>query len=171
MKTITRTITRTITIALLLIVAFSFQAKSQDNGWVSGNSFSVAFPVGNMETYAHGFGIYGNFDYNFNKVFAARFDLGWNDFSGPEKTWIDNNKVAHVVHPNMSVWEFTAGLRAKVSIIYIEARGGYYTGVNQWGVTPAIGLRLGKFDIQGNFNIAGDYHWGGIRLAYYYAGK
>ncbi len=155
---------------LLFIITYTQQAKAQakDKGWVSGNSLSVGFPVGNMETYSHGIGVYADFDYNFNKFFAARFDFGWNDFSGPEKTWVDLNGISHVSHPNMSVWEFTAGLRAKVSILYIEARGGYYTGINSWGVTPAIGLRLGKFDLQGNFNIAGDYQWGGIRLAYYY---
>jgi len=158
-----------IAIAFLTMTAFTNKLSAQDKGWVSGNSFSVAFPVGNMERYSHGFGVYGNFDYNFNKVLAARFDLGWNDFSGPEKTWIDQSGIVHTDHPNMSVWEFTAGLRAKVSILYIEARGGYYSGVNRWGVTPAIGLRFGKLDIQANFNIADEYHWGGVRLAYYYA--
>ena len=166
-----KTITKTITIVFILALFFTNNANAQEKGWVSGNSLSIAFPVGNMELYSHGFGVYANFDYNFNKFLAARFDLGWNDFSGPEKTWVDANNVVHYSHPNMSIWEFTAGLRAKVSIIYIEARGGYYSGINSWGVTPAVGLRLGKFDLQGNFNIAGDYQWGGIRLAYYYGGK
>lgn len=163
--------TKTIALVFILMASMSYQANAQDKGWVSGNSFNVAFPVGNMEMYSHGFGIYANFDYNFSEFLAARFDLGWNDFSGPEKTWIDSKNVTHTSHPNMSVWEFTAGLRAKVSIFYVEARGGYYSGVNHWGVTPAVGLRLGKFDIQGNFNIVEDNHWGGIRLAYYYGGK
>jgi len=157
-----------IAVSLLIMLAFTNSIKAQDKGWTSGNSFSVAFPIGNLERYSHGFGVYGNFDYNFNKVLAARFDLGWNDFSGPEKTWMDQSGIVHTDHPNMSVWEFTAGLRAKVSILYIEARGGYYSGVNRWGVTPAVGLRFGKFDIQANLNIAQEYHWGGIRLAYYY---
>ncbi len=165
-----KTTLKSIAIIFVFAITFNNQAKAQETGWTSGTSFNAAFPVGNMETYTHGFGVYGNFDYNFNEFLAARFDLGWNDFSGPEKTWIDLNKTVHTIHPNMSVWEFTAGLRAKVSIIYVEARGGYYTGLNSWGFTPAIGLRLGKIDLQGNFNIAGDYHWGAIRLAYYYGG-
>ena len=161
---------RIFTMIIVFTIAQSSQVKAQEKGWTSGNSFSVAFPVGNMELYSHGFGVYGNFDYNFNSFLAARFDLGWNDFSGPERTWIAQNNTVHTDHPNMSVWEFTAGLRAKVSILYVEARGGYYSGVNRWGVTPALGLRLGKFDIQANLNIAQEYHWGGIRLAYYYGG-
>ncbi len=159
--------------AILLILTLGTignKVQAQDSGWKSGNSLSVGFPVGNMEIYSHSIGIYGNIDYNFNKFLAARFDLGWNDFSGPKRTWIDQSGNTHTDHPNMSVWEFTAGLRAKVSVFYIEGRGGYFTGVNRWGVTPAVGIRLGKFDIQANFNIAQEYHWGGIRLAYYYGG-
>ncbi|RUA25143.1 MAG: hypothetical protein DSY76_06910 [Bacteroidetes bacterium] len=154
--------------SLLTVFAFSMQLKAQDSGWKSGNSISVGFPVNNLNQYTHSIGVYGNVDYNFNKHFAARFDLGWNDFSGPEKTWIDQSGNTHTDQPNMSVWEFTAGLRVQVSILYIEARGGYYTGINSWGVTPAVGLRLGKFDLQANYNIADKYEWGGIRLAYYW---
>ena len=152
----------------IMTVQAQAQEKKSEKGWVSGLSFSSAFPVGNMERYSYGFGLYSNFDYNFNKNFSARFDLGWNDFSGPETTFIDNKGKTHTDQPNMSVWEFTAGLRAKISVIYIEARGGYFTGVNSWGVVPAVGLRFGKFDIQGNFSIAGDYHWGGARISYYF---
>ena len=71
-------------------------------------------------------------------------------------------------HPNMSVWEFTGGLRAKVSIFYVEARGGYFTGLKSWGYVPAAGLRIGKFDIQGNYTIAGDNEWISARVAYYW---
>ena len=165
-----KNILKSVFVVVVILLSIN-NAKAQDKGWVSGNSFNVAFPVGNMETYSHGLGIYVNFDYNFNEFLAARFDLGWNDFSGPEKTWIDGNSNVHTSHPNMSVWEFSGGLRAKVSIIYAELRGGYYSGVNHWGYTPAVGLRLGKFDLQANFNIVEDYHWGAIRLAYYYGGK
>jgi len=63
------------------------------------------------DTYDHGLGIYANFDYNFNKFLAARFDLGWNDISGPETQYLDTLGFFHTNHPNMSVCEFTAGLR------------------------------------------------------------
>ena len=52
--------------------------------------------------------------------------------------------------------------------LYIEARGGYFSGINSWGVVPAFGFRFGKFDIQGNFTLAGDKQWGGARLSYYF---
>lgn len=156
-------------VTLLLIVFLTNQTQAQeDKKWVSGNSVNVAFPIGNMESmYDLGLGIYGNIDYNFNKVLAGRFDLGWNYFSGSD---ITDPITGLTEKPKLNVWEFTAGLRAKLSIVYIEARGGYFTGVDSWGVVPAVGLRLGNFDIQGNLTIAGDNHWGGARLSYYWGG-
>ena len=71
----------------------------------------------------------------------------------------------------MSIWEFTAGFRAKISFLYIEARGGYFTGANAWGVVPAVGIRLGNFDAQGNLTFAGDYLWSSVRIGYYWGGK
>ena len=114
-------------------------------------------------------GVYANIDYNFNQHFAARFDLGWNDVSGPETTYADTLGFIHVNHPNMSVWEFTAGFKVSVSVVYIEIRGGYYTGVNNWGFVPAVGLRIGRFDLQGNYAFVGDNRWVSARIGFYWA--
>ncbi len=163
MKSLIRVITIT---CFVLFITIQAQAQ-EDKKWVSGNSFNVGIPIGDMSsTYNLGLGIYGNIDYNINKVLAARFDLGWNTFSGSE--YIDTLGLTE--KPTMDVWEFTGGIRVKLSIFYIEARGGYFTGVKSWGVVPAVGLRMGKFDIQGNLTIAGDNHWGAVRLSYYWGG-
>ncbi len=164
-----KTLIRTITIMCLVFFGIVVETQAQEEKkLVSGNSFNVAIPIGDMEsTYNLGLGIYGNIDYNFNKVFAARFDLGWNTFSGSE---IVDPITGLIEEPKMDVWEFTAGLRAKLAFVYVEVRGGYFTGVKSWGVVPAVGVRLGKFDIQGNLNVAGDNQWGAARLTYYWGG-
>jgi len=159
-------------VCLMSFVTIQAQAQAQaqeEKKLVSGNSFNVMIPQGDLSnTYEHGFGMYANFDYNFNKFLAARFDFGWNDLSGDETSYVDPDGTIHVNHPNMSVWEFTGGLRAKVSIFYVEARGGYFTGLKSWGYVPAAGIRIGKFDIQGNYTIAGDNQWASARVAYYW---
>jgi len=33
---------------------------------------------------------------------------------------------------------------------------------------PAAGIRIGKFDIQGNYTIAGDNQWVSARVAYFW---
>ena len=53
-------------------------------------------------------------------------------------------------------------------MFYIEVRGGYFSGINEWGFVPAVGLRMGKFDIKGNYNFAGDKEWAAVRLSYYW---
>ena len=154
-------------IAIMCLMSFVMITQAQEEKkWVSGNSFNAAFPIGDMESmYDFGWGIYGNIDYNFNKFLIGRFDLGWNTFDGPDLT---NPITGLQEEVKMDIWEFTAGLRARLSIFYIEARGGYFTGVNSWGFVPAVGLRFKKFDLQGNLTIAGDNHWGGIRIGYYW---
>ncbi len=151
---------------LLLFVAVVNPGYAQDAKWTSGNSLSVSFPMGTMaDTYDLGLGIYGNIDYHMNKLLALRFDLGWNRFSG-----------SGIVDPNtgltediqQTIWEITAGVRLKLAVFYIEGRGGYFTGVSSFGVVPAVGLRLGKFDIQGNMVLAGNDQWAGVRLGYYW---
>jgi len=161
---------KTIILGSLLFFSFSLfgQRKESEKGWLTGNSITYCSPVGNMEAYNYGLGFYANADYVFNNYFAARLDIGWNDFTGPEHRYIDVNGNYHDTKPSLSVWEFTAGARANISIFYLEGRGGYFSGVHGWGIVPAIGLRYKKIDFQANFNIVGDYHWGGIRLAYYW---
>ena len=161
---------RAVLVTILVLTIASIQANAQEEEkLISGNSFNIFIPQGTFaDTYDHGFGVYSNFDYNLNKFFALRFDIGWNDVSGQETTYLDTLGVIHINHPNMSVWEFTGGFKASVSIFYIEARGGYFTGVNEWGFVPALGLRIGKLDIQGNYSFVGDSEWVSVRIGYYW---
>ena len=123
---------RIITIAYVVLFGIVVQAQTQEKKWVYENSFNVSLPIGDMgSTYNIGLGLYGNIDYNFHKIFAARFDLGWNTFYGSD---IIDTTTGLSEKPKMDVWEFTAGLRAKLAFIYVEARDGYFTGVNSWGV-------------------------------------
>ena len=170
--------TRSVAIMLFISMFIGIQAKAQEESkWASGNSFNLGFPMGDMESlYDMGYGIYANFDYNFSSFLAARFDVGWNSFSGTDVTQDLGLKSASayeapvVAMDNLNIWEFTGGLRAKIAVFYVEARGGYFTGINEWGVVPAVGLRFGRLDIQGSYTVAGKYQWAGARVGFYYWG-
>jgi len=157
-----------VVIALYTTINVQAQNDNSTSKLLVYSSFSFDQPVQNLDNYSHGFGVYSNFDYNFNKHFAARLDIGWNDFSGPEKEYIDQSGHVHTDHPNMSIWEFTGGLRAKAGPVYLEGRGGYFTGVSSWGYVPAVGVVVWKLDIQASYTFAGDKEWAGIRLGYYF---
>ncbi|MCF6170917.1 MAG: hypothetical protein L3J66_08075 [Bacteroidales bacterium] len=156
----------TSTFILLFLFLASVQTMAQEEKkLISANSFNLIIPQGKLaDTYNLGLGIYANIDYNFSKHLAARFDLGWNSLSGPEA--IDS--LGFTEKPRMNLWEFTAGLKASVSIVYVEVRGGYFTGVNSWGFVPAVGLRIGRFDLQGNYTFAGDNEWFTARIGFYW---
>ena len=163
-----------LSILSMLVLAslfFNSSLRAQDNEkkLISATGINFAFPIGDMSSvYNFGWGFYADIDYNLNKFLTARMDIGWNQFNGDDI--LDpvsgiSNKV------NQSVWEFTGGLRANLAFVYLEGRGGYFTGVNSWGFVPAVGVRFGNIDIQGNFTVAGDNHWGGVRVAYYWGNK
>ncbi len=134
------------------------------------SSFSYNHPFDNMDRYQYGFGVYSNLDIYLNKHIAFRLDIGWNDFSGPEKEYVDDNNVVHTDHPNMSVWEFTGGFRLMGGPLYLEGRGGYFTGVNSWGVVPAVGFQVWKLDIQVGYTytFTNQKTWGVARIGYYF---
>ena len=160
-----------LSLALFIGIATSLRAQNSSDDVLPlriYSSVSYMQPVKNLSKYAYGFGVYSHVDYNFNKHLAARLDIGWNDISGPEKEFVDHNGVIHTEHPNMSIWEFTAGLRGTVGPVYIEGRGGYFTGVDSWGYVPAVGIVFWKLDIQANYTIAGEKEWAGVRVGYYF---
>jgi len=162
-------------IILLSIFMLSIAQKIQAQDTITSvsklriySSFSYMNPIQGLDKYGYGFGAYSNFDYSINKHLTARLDIGWNDVSGPEKEYIDQNKVVHTEHPNMSVWEFTAGLRVTAGPVYLEGRGGYFTGVSEWGYLPAVGFIIWKLDFQASYTFAGDKQWATARVGYYF---
>jgi len=105
--------------AVLFLVLLS--GKAQDQKWSSATGINFAFPVEDMgDVYNFGWGIYGDIDYNFNKILAARLDIGWNQFSGDD---IIDPVTGFPEEVRQSVWEFTGGLRAKVAFLYAEFKG------------------------------------------------
>ncbi len=156
---------------LLLSMALKTQAQSTsdiDSKLRLYSSFSYSYPMQDMDKYNYSIGIYSNLDYDINDHLAFRLDIGWNDFSGPEKEYVDQNNVVHTEHPNMSVWEFTAGLRLLGGPVYLEGRGGYFTGISEWGFVPAVGFKIWKLDIQASYTFAGDKQWATARVGYYF---
>ena len=167
---------KTIAVLIGLLIFSQTQAQEKekvenlnnDEGFSMYASFSGGYPVKGLSKYDYSFGAYTHFDYNFNEYFAARFDLGWNDFAGHEIEYVDSKGGVHTDTPDMSVWEFTIGGRAKISYFYAELRAGYFTGIHDWGYVPAVGTKFWKLDIQANIIMTKDVQWGGARIAYFF---
>ena len=160
----------TIVVLVFFILSVHTNAFTQDAPkFIGGNSLGILIPGGDLEeTYTVGLGFYAHLDYNMNKIFALRLDLGWNDIVGEETEYTDSEGKIRVNHPERTVWEITAGVRAKYSFMYIEGRGGYFFGLNEFGYVPAAGIRFWKIDLQGNYAFAGDNEYAAVRIAYYW---
>ncbi|NPA36776.1 MAG: hypothetical protein GXO47_07995 [Chlorobi bacterium] len=153
------------TFLFIVFISSTVHAQNETPKWSSGLGLNFAFPIGDYASYYNfGWGAYSSIDYNITKVLAARFDFGWTQFSGDD--YVDDIQMPY--DSQLDVLEFTGGLRAKLAFVYAEFRGGYYTGVKSWGYVPAVGLRLGKLDIQGNLNVVDDNHWWAFRAVYYW---
>ena len=167
---------KNIIIALIFLgsgITTHAQQKTEDEGHDKGletyASFSGGFPVKGMEHFDYSFGAYTHFDYNFNEKFVARLDIGWNEFNGPKREYVDVNNVIHKEDVTMSVWEFTAGARYRLTPwFYIEGRGGYFTGIHTFGGVPAIGFKFHSFDIQTNMIMTKNISWAGFRIGYFF---
>lgn len=157
-------------VIIAVIFASAGMVQAQEVKLIGGNSISFVVPQGKLaETYDFGLGFFGSIDYNLNDNFALRLDLGSVDLSGPETQYTDPNGVVHVNHPERTVWELSVGARAKASIFYVEGRAGYFFSFKEVGFVPAAGLRIGKFDLQGNYAIANKDEYFSVRLGYYWA--
>ena len=146
------------------------QAQTTEPRLTGGNSLAYFIPKGDFATtYNHGFGFYGHVDYKLINLLSLRADVGWANISGNETEYVDTDGVIQTNHPHITVWEITGGARINLSVFYLEGRAGYFSGLNSFGYVPAVGLRLGKLDIQGNWAFVGDDQFIGIRAGYYWS--
>lgn len=154
---------------LWCLTSVPFFIHAQDSKLISGTSINFIIPQGELaKDYNLGIGIYGDIDYEFNEHFAWRFDLGWNDMEGEERQVVDTNGLIYTHKAKMSIWEFTTGFKASLSVFYVEVRGGYFTGIHEWGIIPAVGVRINKFDLNGSYKLLGDNNWYAVRIGYYW---
>jgi hypothetical protein len=159
---------------LTYILLFSFivlgfgvnDLSAQEKKLTSATSLQYIAPQSGLDSvYNFGIGVYASFDYKFNGFISGVFDIGWNDIEGDDYTTSSGFIQKH----KLTVWEFTAGLKAYLGPVYAVARAGYFTGVHEFGFIPGLGLRLGNFDLQANYKLIGDNQWFGARVGWYWS--
>ena len=163
-------------ILALVLLSFSINIKAQDTAPISNHdeglqmyaSFAGGYLIAGNSDYDFFIGGYTHFDFNFDKHWAYRLDIGWNDMTGDEIEYMGTDGKYHTNTPSMSMWEFTTGVRYRLSIFYIEGRAGYFTGIHSWGLVPALGIKYRQFDLQANIILTKQTQWGGARIAYFF---
>ena len=186
-------------IALLFVGALSNEMYAQKGKTSWGAAASLIVPTGDFSsrteniastgfnryletTHGTGWGISAIGKYGLNDFLTVVGTVGYNSVSEEitefETTAPDEYEKAiakssdHKVFSESGTYtfmDFTAGLRANVSFLYVEARAGYYSG-DQGGFAfvPAVGAEYKNFDIQASYALVGDASHVGIRLGYYF---
>ena len=144
---------------------------------------SVGFNQYTEITHSTGWGISAIGKYGLSDFLTVVGTLGW--YSVPETiklyemTYPEESKMAfaktnpsHVIAEEDGTYSFvdiSAGLRANISFLYVEARAGYFSGdQGGFGFIPAVGAEYKNFDFQANYVIVGDGSHLGFRIGYYF---
>lgn len=150
--------THLLLITLLLPVTLSAQ-------FIGGNSIAVLVPSGDFgETHTVGLGLYGNLEYELSEKSALLFELGW-------AQWSADDELGNSVVEDLTTWSLLGGINFSIlGPLYIEGRGGYYfNDLQEWALIPAIGLRLGKFDLNVGANVLDPVPFWNGRIGFFWA--
>lgn len=151
-------------IALVLAV-ISINGFSQARG---GFSLAVLIPdAGTLEGDPVGVGFYGNYEHDITKKLDFVAETGWANWSR-----MNADGSAGEVE-NLNTISVTGGLKYNLfKPIYLEGRTGYYfSGIDQFVVIPAVGLRVWKIDANLGANVIGDVPFINFRLGIFFLEK
>jgi len=147
-------------IAVLLISHSGFSQRI-----LAGNSISYLAGAGDFgDAYDTGFGICFNTELKIIGQLGLTGEFGWNHWSG-------NSDYPGSKMSDINVFDLLVGGKIGLWLIYLEARTGYYFGdVEEFVVIPAVGLRLGKLDLNVGYQLAENFNFVNFRLGYFWIG-
>lgn len=127
-----------------------------------GLAFAWLLPQdGLKDTHDKGWGIHLLFAYQV----ADKMDLSVT--TGYDRVLADADAGAMGAE-DFTMWEFTAGPRARIDLFYIGIEGGYFTKIDEWGLVPNAGIRYKRFDVGYRMKTSGDTKIHAIRAGYFF---
>lgn len=129
-----------------------------------GLAASFVTPMGDFaDVVDNGIGLGAIFDYPLAGGADISGSLFWYSYSG--LTLIEGTNVKA---ERTALWEFAAGPQFDLGKFYVGAELGYYTNLDEWGVTPNIGLRQNMLDFSVRYKATGDGQWLAARLGFFF---
>ncbi len=147
-------------IILLFLFPLFLDAQS-----IGGFSLAIILPSGEFsDTHAAGVGFYGNFEHQFTEKFAFVAETG-----GASWTALDE-ETNEYVEQDINTISVMAGANYKfLGPLYAEGRAGYYfRDLNKFALIPAVGLRLGRFDVNLGANVIDPYPFLNLRVGFFW---
>lgn len=148
-------------LSLLVLFACSPELLAQFGG---GNSVSVISPYGELsKTHKFGLSFNGNVEYGLRKGAAGHLvsEIGYS-------IWRSDESV--LTSRNLTAFSTMVGYRTPLlKSVYIETRFGLFFGdIKEFVAIPAIGIRLGRLDLNLGYNMNGDPRFINGRIAYFW---
>ena len=132
---------------------------------IGGLSIAALAPTGDFaESHTAGLGVYGNFEYQFAEKAAFTAELGHAQWAAEDEEGND------VVNEDIRTFSAVVGLNYRfLGPLYVEGRTGYYfSDLNEVVLIPALGVRLGKFDLNMGANVLDPHPFLVVRVGFFW---
>ena len=123
------------------------------SAWGFGIGIGYRLPSGDFgDDYDGGYGA------NFAMLFpvapkiTAWGDVGYTRFQGKG------------VYSDIDVWGFNGGAKFSLTSLYVGGELGYFTKVEDFALTPLVGIGLGPIDVSARYKL-GDHNWWDFRAS------
>lgn len=128
----------------------------------AGVGVGFRLPSGDFgDAYDGGFGANFTMAYPLAPTVSAYGDIGYTRFMGKSAS-VGGVEVGP---DDLDVWGFSAGAKVGLGGFYLGGEGGYFTEVDEFGLSPLLGLGLGPLDISARYKFTGDANWFDLRAS------
>ena len=141
--------------AVLLVVAV---ISTSSSAWGFGIGLGYRLPSSNFgDLYDGGFGANVAMFFPVAPKIAVYGDVGYTQFQGKEI-------IAGIDADNLNVWGFNAGAKFSLTNLYFGGELGYFTEVDEFSLSPLVGIGLGPIDVSARYKL-GDFNWWDFRAS------
>jgi hypothetical protein len=124
------------------------------SAWAFGVGVGYRLPTGDFgDAYDGGFGANVMLGFPVTPLVTVYGDLGYTNFQGSDAT------------DDISVWGFNAGAKVNLMMLYVGGEAGYFTEVDEFSLSPLVGMGVGPLDLSARYKLTGDAHWFDLRAS------
>lgn len=114
-----------------------------------GARAKMLLPTGDFDDVAKtGWGAAATGDFTLIPLLKIRGEVGYNRFDGETD--------GDTTYDDWNIWNFGAGARLQLPIIYISLDGSYYTKIDEFSVLPGVGARFLFLDVGARYKWTGE---------------
>lgn len=131
--------------------------------WSLGLGVGYRLPVGDFsDLYDGGFGANVVMEFPLAPTISAYGDVGYTRFVGKD---LGSLLGVPLGSDDVDVWGFSAGAKFGIGGLYLGGEVGYFTEIDETGLSPLVGMGFGPLDLSARYKITGDANWLDLRLA------